>query len=69
MKRTPVDGVKRGDSCAMAVRPVKRKETFSREDVRRGMVMVDNVCNNVCTGCGNNFTMFFRFLYNNKTLI
>eukprot|EP00455_Lapot_gusevi_P025667 TRINITY_DN270_c0_g1_i2.p1 TRINITY_DN270_c0_g1~~TRINITY_DN270_c0_g1_i2.p1 ORF type:complete len:434 (+),score=120.80 TRINITY_DN270_c0_g1_i2:208-1509(+) len=43
MKRVPVDGVRRGDSCAMALRPVKRKDQFSREDVRRGMVLVDSL--------------------------
>lgn len=43
MKRTPVDSVKRGDSCAMAIRPVKRKEMFTRQDVRKGMVLIDSV--------------------------
>jgi len=43
MKRLPVDGVKMGDSCAIALRPFKRKDQFSRDEVRRGMVLVDSL--------------------------
>lgn len=43
MKRVAVEGVQRGDSCSVAVRPVKRKDAFTREDCRRGMVLVDSV--------------------------
>ena len=42
MKRTPVDCVKRGDSCAMNIRPLKKKENFSRDEIRKGMVIVDS---------------------------
>jgi GTPase len=40
-KRVPVDYCPPGDSCALSVRPVKRKENLVRAAVRKGMVMID----------------------------
>ena len=40
-KRTPVAEVPAGNSCAVAVRAVHRKDAVRRDDVRRGMVMVE----------------------------
>lgn len=43
IKRLSVEGVRVGDSCAVAVRPFKRKDQFTRDEVRRGMVLVDSL--------------------------
>jgi len=40
-KRTPVDTVSAGCSCAISLRAVKRKETLKRSMFRRGMVLID----------------------------
>mmetsp|Transcript_24485 Transcript_24485/g.43437 ORF Transcript_24485/g.43437 Transcript_24485/m.43437 type:complete len:536 (-) Transcript_24485:500-2107(-) len=40
-KRVPVAFCNAGESCAVALRSVKRKETLRRNQIRRGMVLVD----------------------------
>lgn len=39
-RRTPVTEVAAGDSCAVAVRAVHRRDAVRRDDVRRGMVLL-----------------------------
>lgn len=44
-KRTPVEVCTAGNSCAISVRLVNRREQLRRIDVRRGMVIVDPAIN------------------------
>eukprot|EP00954_Amorphochlora_amoebiformis_P012108 945639-Amorphochlora_amoeboformis.AAC.1 len=40
-KRVPVPVCNAGESCAVAIKSVKRRETLKRNQIRRGMVLVD----------------------------
>jgi hypothetical protein len=31
------------ETCGAQIRPLKRKDAFTRDDVRRGMVLVDSI--------------------------
>jgi small GTP-binding protein len=44
-KRTQVESVEAGDSCAVSIRAIGRKEHITRALIRRGMALVDPILN------------------------
>lgn len=50
-KRAPVEECEAGESCAVSLRATKRKETITRANIRRGMVLVDPSCSPRASKC------------------